>query len=192
MKKYIAELMATLLLVSGVALAQPGRGNGWQSCLAQLKLTTEQQTQISKLRSQFQKEAVDIRASIAKARIDLRELFAAEKTDRALIEKKMREISDLTLTLKLKRLDHWEAINKVLTPEQQKEWKKFRSERMFQGRMSGKRMMNPRGGMMGGWENAPLPPQRSMMLNENEDEDIFFHSNEIMDELDEIEPQPHG
>lgn len=158
MKKYFAGVMVALLLVGSVVYSQPRRAGGWQSCLSELKLTTEQQTQISKLQSQFQKEAVDDRAKIAKARIELRDLFNADKTDRAAIEKKLREISDLTLAMKLKRLDHWEAINKVLTPEQQKEWKKLRSERMLGFGKGGKRnSIAPCGGemMMGGWGSMP-------------------------------------
>ncbi len=164
MKKILMALFAVAFIAVGSVFAQPRSGDDFQSCLNRLNLTNEQQAQISKLRVQYEKDVIDLRASIAKARIDLRELLSAENYNRALIEKKMREISDLSLTLKLKRLDQWEGINKVLTPEQQKEWKQHRMNCIKRG---GK--MKPEFGKQGekirkaermNEENKPIPPQR--------------------------------
>ena len=163
-KNMLIALFAVAFIAVGSVNAQPRRGDDPQSCLNRLNLTNDQQAQISKLRVQYEKDVIDLRASIAKARIDLRELLSAENYNRALVEKKMREISDLSVTLKLKRLDQWEAINKVLTPEQQKEWKQYRLDRTMncdkmkpepckQGeKMRKAERLNE--------ENKPLPPQR--------------------------------
>jgi len=49
--------------------------------------------------------------------------MSAEKLDRAAIENKTKEISDLQYQMKLTRIDHMFGLLKILTPEQQQEWK---------------------------------------------------------------------
>lgn len=88
-----------------------------------LNLTDEQQKQFDKLRFDIQKKQTDAQAKVKTAGIELKELFIADKLDRAAIEKKMKEIADLRLKLRLNHLDHWFAVNKILDEKQQKIWK---------------------------------------------------------------------
>ncbi len=88
-----------------------------------LNLTDEQKKQFNKLRFEIQKKQTEAWSKVKTARIELKELFSADKLDRTAIEKKIREISDLQVKLRLNRLDHWFAVNKILDDKQQKIWK---------------------------------------------------------------------
>lgn len=88
-----------------------------------LNLTDEQKKQFDKLRFDIQKRQTDAQAKVKTAGIELKELFSADKLDRTAIEKKMKEIADLRLKLRLNHLDHWFAVNKILDEKQQKIWK---------------------------------------------------------------------
>ena len=61
---------------------------------------------------------------MATARLDLQKLMAADSPDKSSIEKKFNEIATLQTSLKMNHLNAWFENNKVLTPEQQKIWKK--------------------------------------------------------------------
>jgi Spy/CpxP family protein refolding chaperone len=89
-----------------------------------LKLTDDQQKEFMRLRFDMQKKQTEARAKVQTAQIELKELFTADNPDRAAIEKQIKEIADLKTKLHLNRLDHWFTVNKILTPEQQKIWKK--------------------------------------------------------------------
>lgn len=91
--------------------------------MSKLNLTDEQQKQFDKLRFDIQKKQTDAQAKVKTAGIELKELFSADKLDRTAIEKKMKEIADLRLKLRLNHLDHWFAVNKILDEKQQKIWK---------------------------------------------------------------------
>ena len=89
-----------------------------------LNLTDQQKVQMEKLRTELEKKQVTVQGKIAVLRVELKELFQAENPDRNAIEKKMKEVSDLQHQLKVNGLDHLFAVKGILTPEQQKEWKK--------------------------------------------------------------------
>lgn len=89
-----------------------------------LNLTDQQKVQMEKLRTELEKKQVAVQGKIAVLRVELKELFQAENPDRSAIEKKMKEVSDLQHQLKINGLDHLFAVKGILTPEQQKEWKK--------------------------------------------------------------------
>jgi Spy/CpxP family protein refolding chaperone len=133
---------------------RPGRPGKMQCCedeqmprhagremMEALKLTDPQKEQMAKLRTELEKKQVAIQGKIAVIRVDLKELFQAENPDRGAIEKKMKEVSDLQHQLKVNGLDHLFSVKGILTPEQQKIWKKHMltmgEERMgmMQGRM---------------------------------------------------------
>lgn len=90
---------------------------------AKLNLTDAQKKDIEKLNTDFAKQRVEHQAKIKTATIDLRQLMRADAPDRAAIEKKINEISDLQAQNRIKGVDHWFAVNKLLTPDQQKVWK---------------------------------------------------------------------
>jgi nickel and cobalt resistance protein CnrR len=110
-----------------------------------LNLTDQQKGQMEKLRTELEKKQVAVQGKIAVLRVDLKELFQAENPDRSAIEKKMKEVSDLQHQLKINGLDHLFAVKGILTPDQQKIWKKhlleMGEERMGMGMERGGRMM---------------------------------------------------
>ena len=160
-KMLLTALMAAT--VATPALAQPGPGGerrprGDRECcenrhegrmprrgdmMEKLKLTDQQKVQMEKMRTELQKKQVTVQGKIAVMRIELKELFQAENPDRAAIEKKMKDVSDLQHQEKLNGLDHLFAVKAILTPEQQKMWK----EHMLRAGGEGMGMM--RGPKMG-------------------------------------------
>jgi Spy/CpxP family protein refolding chaperone len=109
---------------------------------AELKLTDEQKKEVDRLRSETAKEMIDQHGKIAKSEIELHDLFKADTPDKSAIEKKMQAIADLKVEAKMIHINNWFAVNKLLTPEQQKVWKKFlnnRVDRKFRGFHSGHR-----------------------------------------------------
>jgi Spy/CpxP family protein refolding chaperone len=107
-----------------------------------LKLTDEQEKEFANLRHDLQKKQIAARAKVQTAQIELKELFSADNLERALIDKKMKEIADLKLKVQQNRLDHWFAVNKILKEEQQKIWKKH----IGKGKSKGFGMMDRRQG----------------------------------------------
>jgi Spy/CpxP family protein refolding chaperone len=164
MKKIGLLAAAALLLCSAQVWSQPKDADAKQASPKQckefkkhdgpeLKLTDEQKKQVDKLRSEVEKTMIDQHAKIAKSEIELRDLFKAETPDRAAIEKKIQAIADLRVEEKMIRINNWFAVNKLLTPEQQKVWRKFlnREDRKFGGPRDGERKEGKRGmqGMQG-------------------------------------------
>jgi len=91
--------------------------------IEELNLTEQQEAQWKDLRFALEKKQTATQAKADVARIELKELLSAEKLDRAAIEKKTKEISDLQYQMKLAHIDHMFAVLNILTPEQQEEWK---------------------------------------------------------------------
>jgi Spy/CpxP family protein refolding chaperone len=113
-----------------------------------LNLTADQEKQLAKLRLDSQKKMARIQSGIRLLQLDIKELWMNEKPDRAAIEKKMREISDLRHQAKVNQLDRHFAVMGVLTPEQQKIWKESRRGRQGDGECrtgTGRRGMRHRG-----------------------------------------------
>lgn len=146
MTKFGGTLLS-LMIISVVAFAQPGgrpeqthrmRDEMKENLKAKLNLTDEQEKDLQKLRFDLEKRQTQVNAKIRTERIDLRELLLADNPDRSAIEKSLKTISDLQYQQKLNRLDHAFAARKVLTPEQQKIWKK-EFGRMLDG-MQGRHM----------------------------------------------------
>ena len=134
-----------LWLVPMTLLGQPEpkpRGEGVR-LLEDLKLNDDQKKEMEKLRTELMKQGVAQHAKIATSRIELQELFRADDPDKAKIEKKLGEISQLENQGKMLRLNHWFSVNKLLTPDQQKVWKRSLMARGMQqhgGMMMGRRM----------------------------------------------------
>ncbi len=161
MKSKILVAVLGLLVAAGAALAQqPARARmhpmtmkRTPMLLAQLKLTDQQKAEVQKIRLNIMQKQIDVRANIAHARIDYEELASAANPDQKAISSKLEDIAKLQGQLRTNMLDGWFAINKILTPEQQKTWKKVlerpmmfrhdRGARMWRGRMgNGGMMMN--------------------------------------------------
>lgn len=141
-------LMAGLVLFTGVAMAQPGQGRGMgMRIVDELNLTDQQQKQVDQIHNDAMKQGIDRRAELAKARVDLQQLARADNPDQALMSKKVKEIESLRSEMTSHRLNTWFAINKILTPEQQKIWKQTLERRIAHG-PDGLRNEMPMRGMM--------------------------------------------
>jgi Spy/CpxP family protein refolding chaperone len=129
MKKFLMLGAITLLAFSfsiaqnRVPPGQRGGANGVQ-LLRQLKLTDQQRKDIQDLRFDLQKKMIEQQAKVKTARLELAELFKADTPDKAAIENKAAEVSQLQSQQRILALDHWFAVNKLLTPDQQKVWKR--------------------------------------------------------------------
>jgi len=141
----------------GTALAQPQMGRPVAAPMAQkermaqkLNLSAEQKAKMHKIRADLERKQIPVQSKIQLARVDLREMAIAEKPDRAAIEKKMKEISDLQYQTRLNMVDMLFSAREILTPEQQK--------MMWDRLMDGGQRIRIRehirqggGGMGGGW-----------------------------------------
>jgi Spy/CpxP family protein refolding chaperone len=123
MKKILVVTAVMLMAFSAHLAARPDDVNGFQKYMGKLNLTEAQKKDVDKVRFDMEKQAIAQRAKLATARVDLRQLLKADNPDRSAIEKKLKEIADLGVGQHMLRLDAWFAINKLLTPEQQKTWK---------------------------------------------------------------------
>lgn len=143
-----AVLLAAFFALQATAQDMPqGRGPG--PMIERLNLSEAQQKQFDALASDFRKDMVDQRAGIAKARLELLDLLKAENPDRSKIADQLENVSALESAAKVKALDHWFAVNKILTPEQQKMWKHTLA-RMAERAMAGRGGRNPRWGSRDG------------------------------------------
>ena len=137
MKKLVAVLFMAAMTTIAFAQPEPGMGmgkgpgpgdgarpmRGRQELMAKLKLTDDQQAQMEKMRFDVQKKQTALQAKIRIARLEMQELFGAANPDKAAIEKKMKEVSELQYQEKLNGLDHLFSVKAILNPEQQKIWK---------------------------------------------------------------------
>ncbi|MBX2992233.1 MAG: periplasmic heavy metal sensor [Bacteroidetes bacterium] len=127
-------LFGTFLVIFAVTstVAQPGRGpragagigQRHDAVLAKLDLTEAQQTQMEKLRIDMMKKQTELRSKIQSLRLDIKSAFLADKVDRNTIEKNIKAITAAQDQQKMNMLDHWFAVNNILTAEQQKIWKR--------------------------------------------------------------------
>ena len=164
MKTKMLILVFGFVIAAGAAFAQPGNAPEAPMPMkhhqmmhhAGLKLTDQQKTQVEKIKFDLMKKQIDLRAQIAKDRVDYAELASAENPDRSALESKVDDMANLRSQLHKNMLDAWFDVNKVLTPEQQKLWKKALEHPMLFARHMGMKMMDGekcmcmKGGMMMG------------------------------------------
>ncbi|HTY36603.1 MAG TPA: periplasmic heavy metal sensor [Bacteroidota bacterium] len=139
MKRLLIILTLTALTLSA-ASAQWGAGqqkrggNMRERLVTALKLTDEQKKTFESLRVDMEKKSIEQQAHIRTARLELRELFKADQPNQSAIEKKLGELSQLQTQRRSLVVDHWFAVNKMLTPDQQKVWKKASARFLQQAR----------------------------------------------------------
>lgn len=120
--------------------------------------------QVAKIRSQetaFRKTSIQQRADLEVKQIDLREMLAADKPDRAAIDRKLQEISTSRLAMEKSRVDFRLSMKDALTPEQREKLKqamkeKWEARRGERGRGQGERGQRGPGGQGG---RPAGPPQ---------------------------------
>ncbi|MEK6650076.1 MAG: periplasmic heavy metal sensor [Bacteroidota bacterium] len=149
MKRLISLLVALSLLGTlSLAIQDPPADRGPGRMLDRLVLTDQQKPEFERLQADHMKKMIDQIAKVATTGVDLRTLLREEAPQKAAIEKKMKEIADLRTQVQLARLEHWFAVQKILTPEQQKVWKSALEQpgsRHHMGRPAGMRQRTPRG-----------------------------------------------
>ncbi len=157
--KRIAMMVALILIVNSISIyGQQDKTKQPHRFMSKLNLTDEQKKDVEKIHFDAAKQTVTQKAKLETARIELRQLLKADNPDKSAIEKKINEMTDLNAQLRLIKIDSWFAINKLLTSDQQKTWKKFlefgSNQRHHMG-MRNKRENHP----MPGWQEAPPLPK---------------------------------
>jgi len=158
-----AGFATVILLASGVVSwvsAQPGRGQFRgegrpmnDTRLDRMKLTDDQQKQMTGLRAQFQEETGKINNLINEKQAHLKTLTDTENRDMKDLDKTVTELTTLKGDLIKKGIAHRDAVKKILTPEQMKIWDIRAHQRMGAGdRGPGQRGMRGHGQMKRGGE----------------------------------------
>lgn len=98
-----------------------------------LKLTDAQVKRLKDIRDAFSKKAVKERAEMKAGRIDLRRALDGEKVDFADVEKRMRELSNMGVNLRLARLKAIQEGKAVLSADQQKQLVEIARKRRGRG-----------------------------------------------------------
>jgi Spy/CpxP family protein refolding chaperone len=131
MKTRLMTIVLGLFVIVGSALAQTDQPQTrpmqkWRNSrdLGALKLTDQQKKDIQKIKFDLMQKQIDLRAKVAHACLDYQQLVSADSPDESAIAAKINDIAQLRVQLKKNMLDGWFAINKILTPDQQKIWKK--------------------------------------------------------------------
>ncbi len=100
---------------------------------------------IEQLRADHQKAAIALRAKMKAAQVDFRMMMQKDNPDESAILSKQKEISGIRGELAASRLKHQFAVRKLLTPEQQKLFRKHGARGIGQGRGMGDRGRGFRG-----------------------------------------------
>ena len=130
----------------------------------------------------MKQKQIDLRAKIAHARLDYGQLTSANSPDEDAIAGKIDEISKLQLQLKKNLLDTWFAVDKILTPDQQKIWKKVLQHPMMARRNMMIRM-HSNGRMGNGMMQRRMPGMGfGPMLNEGPSSDFDDGDMNMMDQ----------
>ena len=120
----------------------------------QLKLSDEQRTQVQTLLRNHAKDIIRLRAEVDTMALDVPPLLEANPVDLAKVKQLFQAIAAKEVDLRLAHVTAMQDILKLLTPEQQKQFRTMPGHMMGDGGMMGgggmmgRGMMRP-GGMMG-------------------------------------------
>lgn len=127
-------------------------------------VTPEQVAKIRQQETAFQKTRIQQRADLEVKQIDLRDMLAADKPDRAAIDKQLQTISTSRLAMDKSRIDFRLNMKDALTPDQREKLKQAMKDRMQARRGEGRRggpggrgQRGP-GGSGGGAGGGAAPP----------------------------------
>ena len=98
-------------------------------------ISAEQAAKIQKQQAVFAKTRVRDHADLRVKQMDLRQLMAAEKADRAAIDKKLQEIGEVRLAAQKSAIEYRLTMREALTPEQKERMKQLFQERMEERRI---------------------------------------------------------
>ena len=111
----------------------------------ELKLTDDQIKRLKDIRDAFSKKSVKQHAEMKTRRIDLKRALDTEKIDLADVEKKIREISNMRVDLRIARLEAIQEGKSVLNAEQQKQLSKIARKRPGRGHRFHEQMFKGQG-----------------------------------------------
>jgi Spy/CpxP family protein refolding chaperone len=130
-----------------------------------LKLSDEQRAQAQTLLRNHAKDVIRLRAEIDTMTLDVPPLLEANPVDLAKVKQLFQAIAAKEADLRLSHVTAMQDIRKLLTPEQQKQFRAMPGHMMEGGGMMGRGMMGrgmmghggtmSRGGMMGHGPKAP-------------------------------------
>ncbi|MCX6121792.1 MAG: periplasmic heavy metal sensor [Ignavibacteriales bacterium] len=124
MKRLTVMIAAVLMLFSAQLYSQLDDTKQIHKFMGKLNLTDEQKKDVEKIHFDAEKQTIAQKAKVETARIELQQLLKADAPDKASIEKKINDLADLKVQMHMIKINSWFAINKLLTPDQQKTWKK--------------------------------------------------------------------
>jgi len=99
----------------------------------QLGITDEQVSKFHQQNEDFQKAGIQSRATMQIKRMELNDLLRADKPDRAVIDKKLAEVTAAQAASEKARIDHQLAMRSLLTPDQQTKLKQMMQNRPDMG-----------------------------------------------------------
>ena len=111
----------------------------------ELKLSDDQVKRLKDIRDAFSKKSVKQRAEMKTRRIDLKRALDTEKIDLADVEKKIREVSNMRVDLRIARLKAIQEGKSVLNAEQQKQLSKIARKRPGRGHRFHEQMFKGQG-----------------------------------------------
>ena len=115
----------------------------------QLKLSDEQRTQVQTLLRSHAKDVIRLRAEIDTMTLDVPPLLEANPVDLAKVKQLFQAIAAKEADLRLAHVTAMQDIRKLLTPEQQKQFRTMPGHVMGDSGMMGGDAMMGRGAMMG-------------------------------------------
>jgi Spy/CpxP family protein refolding chaperone len=148
MKKIMITLMLAAVTLTGTGLFAQGRewrdgpppppeegDSFFHRCFGDrgflrnnLQLSDEQIEKVAGINENFRKRHDELRERMRPRRIELKALLLAEKIDFDSVRKKLREISEIEVELKIIQIQHRLSLQEILTPEQKKQLIRERRE----------------------------------------------------------------
>ena len=96
----------------------------------QLGFSDDQRRQVLSLQLNYAKEAIQTRADMTVAHLEVRQLLDADQPDLSQVKDKLQQIASKEAQLRFALITMMQDIRKLLTPEQQKQWRAMRARRM--------------------------------------------------------------
>ena len=120
-------------------------GRHMERLAQQLELTNEQQAQIRALLRNHAKEAIRLRADIGVLAVDIRQLLDTDPVDLPKVKQLFQSMAVKEADLRVAHVTLMQEIHKLLTPDQQKQFRPMRERMMGMGGMMGHSGMMGRG-----------------------------------------------
>jgi Spy/CpxP family protein refolding chaperone len=168
-KTLTLSLILTMTVFLGLAYGEGYCGAGHQEgpggmmllgCAKEIGLEEAQIDKIKSIHLSSEKEVIKLRADLQISRLELRELMSSDNPDKAKVNKKIDELSQLRA--KIQKIEAGTRIDVIslLTPEQKQSFKEYRMKRMKEAPGGWRPCQDRRGygasGMgMGRMEGAP-------------------------------------